>query len=326
MTLTRRAALAGMGALTTVGISKPAFAQGDYPAGVGTIRVVVPFPPGGASDIIGRLLAESLTRRWRIPAVLENVAGGASTTGIGRVAKGPRDGSQILILGFPFVTTQFVMPRLAYDPERDIVPLIQLTRQPSLLCVKKGLPVGSVAELIAYAKANPGRLNYASSGAGSPGHLGAELFKRMTSTDMNHVPYAGSAPAQNDLVGGHVDLFIDNAAAIIGLVRSGAVKALAITSPQRSMIIPDFPAVADFVPGYAMTLWFGAGVSAGTPEPVQEAIRLACQGLLEEKATLDRLSSVVSEPVGGKPDDFAKMLSEERLRWGTLIKDLGLKA
>jgi tripartite-type tricarboxylate transporter receptor subunit TctC len=326
MMLTRRAALAGMGALTTVGISKPTFAQGVYPAGVGTIKVVVPFPPGGASDIIGRLLAESLTRRWRTPAVLENVAGGASTTGIGRVAKGPKDGSQILILGFPFVTTQFVMPRLAYDPERDIVPLIQLTRQPSLLCVKKDLPVGSVAELIAYAKANPGRLNYASSGAGSPGHLGAELFKRMTNTDMNHVPYAGSAPAQNDLVGGHVDLFIDNAAAIIGLVRSGAVKALAITSPQRSVVIPEFPTVGDFVPGYAMTLWFGAGVSAGTPERVQEAIRGACQGLLEEKATLDRLSSVVSEPVGGKPDDFTTMLSEERLRWGALIKDLGLKA
>src|SRR5262245_34272752 len=188
MGLTRRVVLAGMGAMTTAAVLPPARAQGAYPAGIGTIKVVVPFPPGGASDIIGRLLAESLTRRWKVPAVLENVAGGASTTGIGRVAKGPTDGSQILILGFPFVTTQFVMPRLPYDPEHDIAPLIQFTRQPSLLCVKKDLPVGSVAELIAYAKANPGRLNYASTGAGSPGHLGAELFKRMTGTEMNHVP------------------------------------------------------------------------------------------------------------------------------------------
>jgi tripartite-type tricarboxylate transporter receptor subunit TctC len=326
MSPTRRAVLAGMGALTTAAVLKPAYAQGAYPAGIGTIKVVVPFPPGGASDIIGRLLAESLTRRWKTPAVLENVAGAASTTGIGRVAKGPKDGSQILILGFPFVTTQFVMPRLAYDPERDIVPLIQLTRQPSLLCVKKDLPVESVAQLIAYAKANPGRLNFASSGAGSPGHLGAALLKRMTDINMNHVPYSGSAPAQNDLIGGHVDLFIDNAAAIIGLVRAGTVKALAITSPQRSRLIPEFPPVADTVPGYAMTLWFGAGVSAGTPDSIQNAIRAACQDLLKEKATLDRLTSVVSETAGGNGEDFTRMLDEERLRWGKLIKDLGLKA
>jgi tripartite-type tricarboxylate transporter receptor subunit TctC len=325
MSLSRRAVLGGIGALATVAAPRLGHAQGAYPAGVGTIKVVVPFPPGGASDIIARLLAESLTRRWKSPAVVENIAGAASTTGIGRVANGPKDGSQILILGFPFVTTQFVMPRLAYDPERDIVPLILLSRQPSMLCVKKDLPVASIAELIAYAKANPGRLNYASSGTGSPGHLGAELFKKMTGTDMKHVPYTGSGPAQNDLVGGHVDLFIDSAAAIIGLVRAGSVKALAITSPQRSALVPEFPAVADALPGYAVTGWFGAGVSAGTPEAVQNAIRLACQDMLKEKATVDRLTSVVSETVGGNADDFNKLLGEERARWGTLIKDLGLK-
>ena len=326
MSLTRRAILEGMGAISAAAVLKPAHAQGEYPAGVGTIKVVVPFPPGGASDIIGRLLADSMTRRWKTPAVLENIAGAASTTGIGRVAKGPKDGSQIAILGFPFVTTQFVMARLPYDPEHDIVPLIQFTRQPSLLCVRKGLPVATVAQLIAYAKANPGRLNFASSGAGSPGHLGAELLKRMTNIEMNHVPYSGSAPAQNDLVGGHVDMFIDNAAAIIGLVRAGSVKALAITSPQRSSIIPQFPTIADDVPGYAMTLWFGAGVSAGTPESIQRAIRSACQDLLKERATLQRLSNVVSEPVGGNQEVFTKLLAEERNRWGKLIKELGLKA
>src|SRR5262245_54399162 len=188
MSLTRRAVLAGIPALTTAAFLKPAQSQAAYPAGISTIKVVVPFPPGGASDIIGRLLAGSMTRRWKVPAVLENVAGGASTTGIGRVARGPTDGSQIIILGFPFVATQFVMPKLGYDPERDLAPIIQFTRQPSLLCVKKDLPVTSVPELIAYAKANPGKLNYASTGAGSPGHLGAELFKRMTNTEMNHVP------------------------------------------------------------------------------------------------------------------------------------------
>jgi tripartite-type tricarboxylate transporter receptor subunit TctC len=324
MNVNRRAVLGGIGALATVATSRLGYAESAYPAGVGTIKVVVPFPPGGASDIIARLLAESLTRRWKTAAVVENIAGAASTTGIGRVAHGPKDGSQIAILGFPFVTTQFVMPKLAYDPERDIVPLILLSRQPSMLCVKKDLPVASVAELIAYAKANPGRLNYASSGTGSPGHLGAELFKKMTGTDMKHVPYTGSGPAQNDLVGGHVDLFIDSAAAIIGLVRAGSVKALAITSPQRSTIVPEFPTVADTLPGYAVTGWFGAGVSAGTPEAVQNAIRMASQDMLKEKVTVNRLTGVVSETVGGNADVFNKLLGEERARWGTLIKDLGL--
>jgi len=326
MATTRREVLGGIGATILGAALEPALAQGGYPAGVGTIKVVVPFPPGGASDIIGRLLADSLKRRWGTSAVMENVAGGATTTGIARVAHGPKDGSQILIVSIPFVTTQFLMSRLSYDPERDIVPLVQLTRQPSLLCVKKDLPVASVAELIAYAKASPGKLNYASGGVGTPAHLGAELFKRMTGTDMRHVPYTGSGPAQNDLVGGHVDVMMDNAAAIIGLVRAGSVRALAITSPERSPIIPAYPTISDVVPGYAMTGWFGAGVSAGTPQPIQDEIRAACNGLLKETTAVERLAGVVSEPVGGRSEDFARLLGEERYRWGTLIKDLGLKA
>lgn len=325
MSQSRRAILAGIGAAGATASLGHALAQGGTPAGASAIRIVVPFSPGGASDIIGRLLADNLTKRWGTPAVLENVPGAGSTTGIGRVATGPKDGSQILILSIPFITTQYLMAKLAYDPEKDIVPLIQLTRQPSLLCIRKDLPVATVAELIEYAKANPDKLNYASSGIGSPGHLGAELLKKMAGIEMKHVPYTGSAPAQNDLVAGHVDLFIDNAAAIIGLVRGQSVKALAVTSPQRSMLLPDFAPVADTLPGYALLGWFGAGVASGTPEPVQSAIRAACQDLMKEKATIDKLASVVSEPANGRPEDFSAFLREERARWGGLIKGLGLK-
>lgn len=325
MTVNRRTFIAGSCAVAAGGLFRVPTAKAAYPDGIATVQIVVPFAPGGASDIIGRMLADHLSKKWSIAAVLENVPGGGATVGIGRVASGPKDGSQILILSIPYVTTEFLMPRLPYQPERDIAPIVQLTRQPSLLCVRKGLPVGSVAELVAYAKSNPGKLNYASTGAGTPGHLAAEMLKQMAGIDMKQIPYTGSAPAQNDLVGGHVDLFIDNAAAIIGLVRSGTVRALATTLPQRSTLLPDFPTVAETVPGFALTGWFGAAVSGGTPEPIQDAIRMACNELLQQKPVIERLSSVTSEPVGGTKEAFLAFLSDERGRWGKLIKSTGIK-
>jgi tripartite-type tricarboxylate transporter receptor subunit TctC len=321
----RRTLLINTCGFAAAGIYPATAAEAAYPDGIGTIKIIVPFAPGGASDIVGRMLADHLSKKWSANAVLEHVPGGGATVGIGRVASGPKDGSQILILSIPYVTTQYLMARLPYEPERDIAPIVQLTRQPSLLCVKNDLPVASVAELIAYAKANPGKLNYASTGVGTPGHLTAEMLKRMTGIDMKQVAYPGSAPAQNDLVGGHVDLFIDNAAAIIGLVRGGSVKGLAITSPQRSRLLPDFATIAEAVPGFAMTGWFGVAVSSGTPVALQEAIRSASNEMLQQPAVVERLAQVTSEPVGGTKDDFLSFLSSERARWGELIKSTGMK-
>lgn len=235
--------------------------------------------------------------------------GGSATVGIRKVASGPADGSQILIVPLPYVTTQFIMPKLPYDPEQDIAPLAQLTRQPNLFCVKKDLPVNSVAEFIAYAKERPGQLNYASSGAGSPLYLAAELFQQMAGVRMAHVPYSGSAPAQNDLAGGHVDVLFDNAAAIVGLVRSGAVKALGITTPTRFKLAPEFPAVAETGPGYVASGWFGIAVSSRTPAPIQDAIEAAGLELVKEKNTIDRLAGVLSEPVGANRKAFLFLLS-----------------
>lgn len=323
MPVTRRALLAGIGT-AACGLGG-ASAQEAYPPKGTTIRVVVPFAPGGASDLIGRLLAESLSKRWSTPVVLENVPGGGTTVGVGRVAGGPNDGTQILILPIPYVTNQFLMARLPYDPQQDIAPVVQLTRQPSILCVTSALPVQSVADLIAYAKANPGKLNYASSGIGSPGQLAAELLKSMAGIDMKHIPFTGSAPAQNALVGGHVDLFIDNAAAVIGLVRANSVRALGVTTPARSALLPEFPAISETVPGFAMTGWLGAAVKGGTPDRIRNEIRIACNDCLSEKATRERLESAISEPVGGTTEDFAKFLGDEGARWGTLIKTLNIR-
>ena len=324
-TATRRQVMSSIATLAA-SVALPARAQAPYPAGIGTIKIVIPFAPGGASDLIGRLLAESLSRRWGVSAPVEHVPGGSATVGIGRVANGPKDGSQIAILGLNYVTTQFIMSQLPYDPERDIVPLAQLTRQPNLLCVRKDLPVDSVAELIAYARANPGKLNYASSGVGSPLHLAAELFKHMTHIEMVHVPFAGSAPSQNALAGGHVDVLFDNAAAIISLARSGAVKPLAITTPARLALAPEFPPVAETVPGYAAGGWFAAGVSGGTPKAIQDTIRSACLALLQEPTTIERLSATLSESVGTTGEDLAQFIQDERKRWGSLIRDLKIRA
>ena len=320
--ITRRQALSGAAALAGAASTRTAFAQPSFPGGLGTVKVVIPFAPGGASDIIGRLLTDSLAKRWGVSAILEHVPGGSATVGIGRVAHGPADGSNILILSIPFVTTQFIMPQLPYDPEHDIVPLAQLTRQPNLLCVKKDLPVSSVAELVQYAKERPGGLNYGSSGVGSPLHLAAELFKRMTGANIVHVPYAGSAPAQKDLAGGHIDMLFDNAASIIGLARSGSVKALAITTPTRFRLAPEFPTVAETVPGYAVSGWFGIAVSAKTPKHIQDAVEAAGLALAQEPATAERLATFLSEPVGSNKEAFGKFIQEERERWGPLIKEL----
>jgi tripartite-type tricarboxylate transporter receptor subunit TctC len=326
MTMTRRAALTGIATLAGSAFAPALRSQpSNFPAGIGTIKIVIPFAPGGASDIIGRLLAANLTNRWDVPATLEHVPGASATVGFGRVAHGPTDGSQILLLNILYVTTQYIMSRLPYEPERDILPLAQLTAQPNLLCVKKDLPVSSVAELITYAKDRPGQLNYASSGVGSPLHLAAELFQHMTGTRMTHVPYPGSAPSQTALAGGHVDVLFDNAAAIIGLARSGAVKALGITTPARYRLAPEFPAVAETVPGYAAGGWFGVAVRSGTPAHIQDAIEAASLDLVKAPSTVEQLAKSLSEPVGSGREGFAKFIGEERARWGSLIGELKLR-
>ena len=326
MMITRRAALSNLAASTASIVFAPAIrAESAFPVGAGTIKIVIPFAPGGASDIIGRLLADGLSKRWSLPVTLEHVPGASATVGFARVAQGPADGSQILILNLLYVTTQFIMSGLPYEPERDIVPLAYLTRQPNLMCVKKDLTANSVADFIALAKEQPGKLNYASSGVGSPLHLSAELFQYMTGIRMTHIPYSGSGPSQNALAGGHVDVLFDNAAAIIGLARSGAVKPLAITTPGRFPLAPEFPAIAETVPGYSAGGWFGVAVRTGTPMNIQNAIEAASLDVLRDPATGARLAASLSEPVGAKKDEFGKFLGEERTRWGSLIKELKLK-
>ena len=230
--------------------ARSARAQGSWP-GNQTIKLVVPYPAGGATDVIGRIVADRLAAMWHTSVIVENIAGAAGSIGMDRVAKGPTDGSTLLMVPPQIAINQFLYPKLAFDPEKDLIPIAQVASLPNILVVKKQLAeVNSVKDLIAYAKANPGKLNYASSGNGTTIHLSAELFKSMTGTSMNHIPYRGSAPAVNDLVGGQVDLMFDNATSIIGQVRGNTVKTLGVTSLKRSPLLPDLPTVAETVPGY----------------------------------------------------------------------------
>jgi tripartite-type tricarboxylate transporter receptor subunit TctC len=323
MSISRRRVIAGLGALGLAPACRPALAQG-YPSSM-TIKFVVPFAAGGTVDFVGRILADRLAALWKVATIVENLAGAGANIGIDRVAKGPTDGTQILIVPPGIATNQFMSARLAYDPEKDIIPLSQVASLPNLLCVRKDLPVGSVGELIAYAKANPGKLNYASSGVGTTLHLSAELFKRLAGVDMVHVPYRGGAPALNDLVGGNVDLIFANIPTVLGHAQAGTVKALGITIAKRSSFAPEYPPIAETVPGYDVTSWSGVGVRAGTPKEICDAIERDTRVVCQEQALREGLGTQATETIGSSAKEFVQYIAEERLRWGKLISDLNLR-
>jgi tripartite-type tricarboxylate transporter receptor subunit TctC len=324
MTLTRRRFVQSVGSMGAALTARPVLAQ-TY-SGPQPIKVIVPFAPGGTTDITGRLLAERLSTLWGATFIVENVAGAQGNIGMDRVAKSPADGTSVLICTPAIVTNQFLYGKLSFDPEKDFVPVTQVVTIPNLLVVKKDLPVGSVKDLIAYAKANPGKLNYASPGVGSSIHLAAEIFKRMTGTDMAHVAYRGSGPALNDLVAGNVDLIFENISSCINLVRQGQLKGIAVTSAKRSSLASDFPAIAETVPGFDVSSFFGVAVKTGTPPGFIARLERDTIQVCREPAVKEKLAAIVAETVGQPQAEFAAFLARERARWGKLITELNIKA
>ena len=324
--ISRRTISKGLAASTLSLLARPALAQGAYPAGIGTIKLVVPYPAGGATDVIGRIVADRLSAMWHASVIVENIAGAAANIGMDRVAKGPTDGSTLFIVPPQIAINQYLYAKLAFDPEKDLVPIAQVASLPNILVVKKQLTeIKTVKDLIDYAKANPGKLNYASSGSGSTIHLSAELFKSVTGTEMNHIPYRGSAPAVNDLVGGQVDLMFDNATSIIGQVRGNTVTTLGVTSLKRSPLLPEFPAVAETVPGYDTASWFGIGVRAGVSNEIIEKIEQAAKAIAQEAVVKERMAAVIADPVVSDRKTFNEFIVAERQKWGSLIKNLNLR-
>ena len=322
LNLTRRQCLSGFAALAVV----PSVARAVLPYPVGqTIKIVVSYAPGGTSDVVGRIVADRLTDKWDTPVIVENVSGANGNLGNDRVARGTADGTQLLIMTANLVTNEFLYPRLTYDPGRDLVPISCVARLPNLLVVRKNLPVRSVAELIDYAKANPGKLNYGSPGIGSTPHLSAEIFKRMTGIEAAAVGYRGSGPALNDLAAGNIDLMFDNITAAINLVRGGQLKGLAVSSAERTPLAPEFPAVAETVPGFDVSTFHGIGVRAGTPSEIIGKIEKDVIALAAEPAVKERLASVVAETVGSTSAEFTRFLAQERERWGKIITEFAIR-
>jgi len=291
------------------------------------VRVIVPFPPGGATDIVGREIADKLSRSMGQPFVVENRSGASGNIGMEAAARAAPDG-YTLVVGAPQTLT--INPQLmsmTFDPQKELAPVVVIASVPNVLIVNPKLPVKSVGELIALAKKEPGQLDYGSSSIGGTPHLSAELFKSMTDTRIVHVPYRGSGPALTDLMGGQIDLMFDNLPAALPHVKSGKVRALAVTTTQRTQSAPDLPTLAESgLPGFDSEGWFALLAPAGTPEAVLEKINAEVNRILQTDDFRERLAKVGAEPVGGSRADFQARIRDETQRWGKVIRTANIKA
>ena len=289
------------------------------------VKIVVPFAAGGATDVVARLLAQKLGDTWGQSVVVENRAGAGGNIGADAVAKSPADGYTLLMASGSIVTANPHMYKaLTYDPTNDLVPITNVATGPQVIVVSNAVPARDLKELIAYAKANPKKVNFGSAGIGTQTHLAAENFAYSAGVDMTHVPYKGESAAMTDLIGGQIQVATPNVSAAIAHIQQGRVRALAVTSRVRSPHLPDVPAAAEVLPGFENAGWFGLLGPAGTPRDVIERIqRDSARILLSEefKATLAKQGMV---PVANSPSEFAQAIREESVQWAKVIKDRGL--
>ena len=304
----------------------PAFAQAPaYPTK--PIRIVVPFPPGGATDILARAVAQHLTEVWGQSVIVDNRPGAGGNIGAELVAKATPDGYTLLMgtVGTHAINAS-LYSKMPYDHVKDFAPIILVAAVPNVLEVNPALPVNSVTELIAYAKANPGKLNFASSGNGTSIHLSGELFKVMAGVDMTHVPYKGSAPALQDLIAGQVQLMFDNLPPSLPQIKAGKLRALAVTSATRAPALPDVPTVAEAgLPGFEASSWFGVLAPAGTPPAIVAKLNAEIARWLATPEAKEKLLAQGANAAGGAPDDFARHIASETTKWAKVVKASGAK-
>jgi tripartite-type tricarboxylate transporter receptor subunit TctC len=322
----RRRLLLAAGALAAAG---PLWAEGGWPNK--PVRIVVPFAPGGTTDILARALAPELGRAFGQTFIIDNKPGAGGNLGADVVAKSPPDGYTLLMgtVGTHAINSA-LYPKLPFDPVKDFAPITLVAGVPNVLVMNpakaQAAKIASVADLIRYAKANPGKLNMASSGNGTSIHLSGELFKSMTGTYMLHFPYRGSGPALLDLVGGTMDLMFDNLPSALPQIKSGKLKALAVTSAQRSAAVPDLPTIAEAgVKGFEASSWFGLLAPAGTPTDIIDRIQRETAKSFESAAFKDRLLSQGAIPGGQSPAEFAKFIAAESKKWAQVVKVSGAK-
>ncbi|HZE61875.1 MAG TPA: tripartite tricarboxylate transporter substrate binding protein [Burkholderiales bacterium] len=298
------------------------------PAMAQSARFVVGFTPGGPSDILARLLGAKLTETLGQPVIVENRPGAGGNLAAEAVAKSAPDGNTWLLGNNSILATNAALySHLGYDPVKDFAPVALVAIQPNILVVHPSVPARSVTELIAYAKAHPGQLNYASTGAGVAAHLSAELFKAMAGVDMVHVPYKGAQPALTDVIAGQCQLMFATSASVIPYVKAGRLRALAVTTSSRSPSLPDLPTISEAgVPGFESITWHGVVVPSATPSSTVERLNRAINAALREKDLSERLAGLGAEVSPGTPQDFAAYIAREIPKWAKVVKDSGAKA
>jgi tripartite-type tricarboxylate transporter receptor subunit TctC len=295
----------------------------DYPSR--PVKIIVPFPAGGTADVMPRVIGEWLSRKWGQPVVVENRTGAAGNIGAEAVAKAEPDGYTLLSAPPPpLVINQNLYPKLGFDPS-EFVPIVIMGRVPNALVVNPKLPLNSVAEVIAYAKANPGKLTSATQGTGTTSHLTSELFQMMAEVKFQHVPYRGSAPALTDLVAGSVDLMFDNLGVSLPLVKGGQLKLLGVATPKRMASLPDVPTIAETLPGFESAAWFAIVAPPKTPQAVVDKINADVNEALRQSDIVQRLTQLSAEPIGGTPQATAAYMREEIERWHKVIKAANVK-
>ncbi len=306
-------------------LSTPTFAQGAYPGK--PIRVVVPFPAGGTTDILARAAGQKMTEAWGQPVVIDNRPGAAGNIGSELVAKSANDGYTLLMgtVGTHAINAS-LYAKMPYDHVKDFVPIVLVAGVPNVLVVHPSVPANSVQELVAYGKANPGKLNFASSGSGTSIHLAGELFKVSTGVTMQHVPYKGSAPAVTDLLGGQVQLMFDNLPSALPHIKSGKLKALTVTSATRAPALPEIPTIAETgLPGFEASSWFGLLAPAGTSRDIVTKVNGEVAKWLASADAKEKLTAAGANVAGGSPEDFAKHIAVETAKWAKVVKESGAK-
>jgi tripartite-type tricarboxylate transporter receptor subunit TctC len=311
------------GAAALPAVAASAWAQA-YPTR--SVRLIVGFAPGSTSDILARLMVPWLSQRLGQTFIVENRPGAGANIATEAVVKSPADGYTLLMVAPVAAINGTLYPRLNYEFLRDMAPVAGVVRVPNVLEVNPSVPINTVPELIAYAKANPGKLSFASAGIGTASHLAGEMFNAMAGVKIQHVPYHGDGPAMIDLIGGQVQVGFATMTASIGHIRAGKLRPLAVTTLQRSDALPDIPTVSDVVPGYEASSWFGIAAPKATPAAIVDSLNREANAGLADPTIKTRLTDMGGMLLAGSPADFAKLIAAETEKWGKVIRAAGIKA
>ena len=306
----------------TAAVAAPLSAQ-QYPAK--PVKIIVAFPPGGVSDLVGRIIAQRLTAVLGQPVIVENKPGAAGMIGTEAALKAPPDGYTLTMISSAY-TTASALNKLNFDPIGDITPIIQISREPFVVAVTPSLPVKNIRELVAHAKANPGKLNFASAGPGTPSHLAAELFSSRAGIRMHHVPYKGGGQAITDLIAGQTDLFFAPLPTVLPQAKAGKLRAIAVSSRERSEAAPDVPTVAESgLADYEVAGWVGLAGPKGLPRPIVDRINTEVTMALKSRETSERLRAQGSSLAGGTPEEFRATIKKEIELWREVAREAGLQ-